>query len=330
MLQHGPVLTEVTNFMASRIILTAGELNLFTALDEKPATAQELAGSKRLNLRALGRILDALTSLGLLSKEGEIYALSEQGKVLSEKHPETELPMVLHMNRLWDTWSGLSGIVRRGAGARRKTRGTDRMTEKSRRAFIGAMDVIGRSLSIEIAETYDLQPFGRLLDIGGASGTYTVTFLRKNPTMTAVIFDLEDVIPMARERIASEGLTGRVDFAVGDFYRDDLPGGCDLALLSAIIHQNSPRQNLGLFRKVYAALEPGGVVLIRDHIMDETRTRPTPGTLFAINMLVNTSGGGTYTFSEVRKGLERAGFEGIRLVRTGERMDGLVEGRKRG
>ena len=116
----------------------------------------------------------------------------------------------------------------------------------------------------------------------------------------------------------------------GDFYRDELPGGSDLALLSAIIHQNSPEENVDLYRKAYRALAPGGVLLIRDHIMDETRTKPPGGAMFALNMLVNTRGGDTYTYEEVRSTLERAGFTDVKWVREGEHMDSLVEARKPG
>jgi hypothetical protein len=133
---------------------------------------------------------------------------------------------------------------------------------------------------------------------------------------------------MAGKRLAEEGIENRVDLVVGDFYKDELPKGCDLVLLSAIIHQNSPEENLDLYSKIHNALEPGGTVLIRDHIMDESRTQPPAGAMFAINMLVNTRGGDTYTFEEVKEGLEKAGFADVKQVRSGEGMDCLVEGRK--
>ena len=107
-----------------------------------------------------------------------------------------------------------------------------------------------------------------------------------------------------------------------------MPEGCDLALLSAIIHQNSPEENAQLYAKIHAALVPGGTLLIRDHIMDPSRTKPPAGAMFAINMLVNTRGGDCYTFQEVEKGLEAAGFAHIRQVRRGGAMDCLVEARK--
>jgi len=129
---------------------------------------------------------------------------------------------------------------------------------------------------------------------------------------------------MARERLSSEGLLDRVELVTGDFYSDALPGGCDLALLSAIIHQNSRQQNRELFRKTCRSLKPGGTLLIRDHIMNEQRTYPPEGALFAINMLVNTQGGDTYTFHEVTQDLKEAGFTNAKLIRSGERMDCIV------
>jgi SAM-dependent methyltransferase len=234
--------------------------------------------------------------------------------------------MVLHLNGLWETWGGLTETVRTGSNPKRKPV-TDR-GDDSLKAFIGAMHVVGRSLSIELADFYDLSPYTRLLDIGGATGTYTMAFLQKNPEMTAVLFDLPDVVPWAKERLQTEGLLDRVELVAGDFYQDELPKGCDLALLSAIIHQNSPQQNLDLYRKIHRALVEGGTLLIRDHVMDQDRTFPPQGTLFAINMLVNTEGGDTYTFDEIRDTLEAAGFGEVKLVRKGEHMDCLVEAKK--
>jgi hypothetical protein len=136
---------------------------------------------------------------------------------------------------------------------------------------------------------------------------------------------LPEVIPITRENIATEKLENKVAFCAGDFTRDKLPSGADLALLSAIIHQNSPAENKELYRKVYKALPSEGVLLIRDHIMEEDRIHPPSGALFAINMLVNTPGGDTYTFNEIREGLVKAGFKSVSLIRKGNAMDGLVE-----
>ncbi|MCU0586595.1 MAG: acetylserotonin O-methyltransferase [Syntrophobacteraceae bacterium] len=320
------IMGDARGFMKSRVILTASELDLFTQLEEEPGTAREVARARGLDPRAATRLLDCLVVLGFLRKDNGIYSPTESGAFYSSRHPESVLPMVLHLSRLWGTWSGLTELVREG-GHRGREPGLQ-VEEWDWKSFIGAMHVVGRELSVTIAADYDLSRFQCLLDIGGASGTYTIAFLRRNPAMTAVLYDLENVMDMARERLAEEGLLEKVRLAVGDFYRDELPGGCDLALLSAIIHQNSPQENLDLYRKVFRALEPGGTLLIRDHIMDESRTHPPGGAMFAINMLVNTRGGDTYTFKEVEEGLLMAGFTEVRQVRHGMDMDCLVEGRK--
>lgn len=323
---HEAVMSEARSFMKSRVLLTAAELDFFTRLDEEPSDAKELAQHLMLDRAATTRVLDCCVALGLLEKKKTRYHVTGRGAFLSSHNPETVLPMVLHMSHEWAIWSGLTDIVREGRGAQRGP-GLP-FNEQEWKAFVGAMHVAARGLSIEIADAYDASRFKRLLDVGGASGTYTIAFLRKNPAMTAVIFDLEDVIPMAEERVRAEDLDHRVRLVAGDFYENDLPEGCDFALLSAIIHQNGIEENLNLFRKIHKALLPEGTLLIRDHIMDESRTYPPAGALFAINMLVNTRGGDTYDFQSVKDMLEQTGFKDVKLLRTGEKMDCLVEAGK--
>ena len=309
--------------MRSRVILTAADLDLFTTLDGRPAGAGGLAASLGLDERGTARLADCLVGFGLLGKSSGAYRLTEAGAPLSSRHPRTILPMLLHLSHLWDNWSRLGDSVRHGRNPHRDPQA--RRTGARLRAFIGAMEVVGRETSERIARAYDTGRFRRLLDIGGGPGIYTAAFLRLNPELRATLFDLPDVVPLAEERLRAAGLIERVDLVAGDFYAADLPGGSDLALLSAIVHQNSPARNIDLFRKVRRALEPGGLLLIRDHVMNEDRTRPALGALFALNMLVCTDGGDTYTFAELESALLEAGFRSARLVREGETMDALIE-----
>src|SRR5262249_4001209 len=277
----------------------------------------ELAREMELDARATTRVLDCLVARGFLEKKDSVYKCAEKGSVYSARHPETIHPMILHTNHLWDMWSELTDVVKNGGDSGRQEIQLD---DENWNSFIGAMHVSGRKLAQKIASEYNASRCKRLLDIGGASGTYTIAFLRANPSMTAVLFDLENVIPMAKERIVEEKIADRVQLVAGDFYRDELPKGCDLALLFAVIHQNSPEKNLELNVKIYRARERGGTVLTGDHIMDESRRRPAAGAVFAINMLVNRHGGDTYTFAEIKEGLEKAGFINVKQVRYGESM----------
>ena len=117
----------------------------------------------------------------------------------------------------------------------------------------------------------------------------------------------------------------RATLVAGSFHKDEFPGGHDLALISAVIHSNSAEQNLSLYRKVFRSLDKGGRILIRDHVMDPDRIHPKDGAIFAINMLVGTSGGGTYTYKQIEDGLSQAGFTRVRLLKNGEHMDAVVE-----
>lgn len=317
------IMTDVRSFMKSRVILTGAELDVFTRLDGNFLTTAELIGDRNLDERATTRILDCLVAFKLLEKQDAKYRTSPEGSTLSSRHPESVLPMVRHMNFIWRNWSRLTAVAQCGRNPDLKPV-VDAEPEDERRSFIGAMHVAARQISMKIADAFDSRAYKKLLDVGGGSGAYTIAFLKNNPQLSAVVFDLKNVIPITKEKIREAGIEDRVTFAEGDFYKDPLPEGCDLALLSAIIHQNSPDQNLALYQKIFRALRHGGALLIRDHIMDTTRTQPSAGALFALNMLVNTPAGDTYTFGEVKEILESAGFEDVEWIVSGEKMDSLV------
>jgi SAM-dependent methyltransferase len=323
MMHRDDIRTAARAFQKSRLIITAAELDFFTRLDGRPMRATDLAKELQLDARATTRVLDALVVLGFLDKVDGRYQTTEETARLSSNHPETIRPMLLHTSHMWDNWSRLTETVRRGRNPERKRASEQGGTTLEN--FIEAMHVIGRGLSKEVAGSYDTDRFHCLLDIGGGSGTYTSALLERNTELRAVLFDLPDVVEMARRRFEAEGLSKRTKVVSGDFYEDELPTGCDLALLSAIIHQNSMEKNSSLFRKIHRALVPRGVLLIRDHIMDEERLHPPAGAIFALNMLVATEGGDTFTFAEVEESLVEAGFDEVKLVREGENMDCLIE-----
>jgi len=309
-------------FSRSRILLTGAELDIFSLLAAEPLAAESVASRLGADTRAVTILLDALSAMGLLDKDGSLYRTPpDLIPVLTVGSDESILPSLLHSAHLWKTWSQLTDVVRKGGPASRPDRGEGDRTK----AFIGAMHVRALHDATELVRTVDPGAAGRLIDVGGGSGSYTIGFLKAVPGMRATLFDLPEVISMARERISAEGLSDRVDLAAGDYNEDDLPGGHDLAFLSAIIHQNSHEQNITLYQKIHGALIPGGRVIVRDYAMTPDRTRPPSGALFAVNMLVNTEAGNSYTLEEIKAGLQAAGFERVKLLKDDE-MSSLVEG----
>jgi SAM-dependent methyltransferase len=321
------ILKSAQSFMENRILLSASELNLFTFLKTHPLSADEINEKTGGDSRSLTMLLDALVAMDYLVKRDQKYCCQESaGRFLAADSPDSILPMVLHMASLWHRWSRLTDIVQGIEGSKEEfqfSRNPDEL-----RAFIGAMHVVSAPLARKTVAIAKAESSKALLDIGGGSGSYTIAFLRTVAGMKATLFDLPEVIEMARERLKAEGLLDRTTLVAGNFHKQELPEGNDLALISAIIHSNSPEQNLDLYRKVFRSLNPGGRILIRDHVMEPDRAHPKSGALFAINMLVGTEGGGTYTYKEIEDDLLTAGFTKVRLIQQGEQMDALVEGFK--
>jgi len=320
------VLDMVRGFQPACVVIAAAELNVFTIISARPMTAARLARSVKGDVRAVTILLDALAAIDLLKKSAgadPVYSVPKAAaEVLAETGSQCVLGMVRHLGNCLRGWAQLADVVLRGKPALYRPSVLGEGGDLA--SFIRAMHEISEPLAAPLVAGLGRLKFTHLLDLGGASGTWTVPFLRLNPGACATILDRPEVIPMARRMMKKAGLKDRVRLVAGDFMRGALPSGADLAWVSAIVHQNSRAQNRKLFAKVFSALEPGGMILIRDIVMDASRTRPEAGAMFAVNMLVNTSGGGTFTFGELRDDLSAAGFSKIRLLRRGQWMDSVV------
>ena len=321
------ILEMANGFRAACVLGAAAELDLFTLLGDRSLSAEQLAVELTGDLRATRMLLDALAALQLLDKQDANYQVPEPLRpLLIEGSPRTVLPMIRHTMVIQRHWAQLAAVVQSGRPATRQT--SIRGAEADRAAFIAAMhsisgpvadDLVGRLMPLDLTH---------VLDVGGASGTWTLAFLRAAPAARATIFDLPDAVEQARQRIGASEFAPRVQFVAGDFYQDELPAGADFAWVSAIAHQHDRAHNRELYAKVFRALERGGLIGIRDLVMDSSRTRPSDGALFAINMLVNTETGGTFTLEEFREDLEAAGFVDVRQKVKTEDMNSVVLARK--
>lgn len=317
------VLEMARSFQPSCVLAAAADLDVFNVLHGHRLTAEALAGKIRGDVRGTTVLLDALVALGLLAKRDDKYSVpAEIAAVLTDQGKQSVLPMVLHQANCLRRWVQLPRVVRSGRPADRHP--SIRGEAADTAAFIGAMHAISGPVADTVVGRLGSLSFSRLLDIGGASGTWTMAFLRCVPKARATIFDLPDVISMARQRLTETGFIDRIDLVAGDYHTDPLPEGADFVWLSAIAHQNSREQNRALFGKIHDALAPGGTLAIRDIVMDEDHVHPPGGALFAVNMLVGTDRGGTFSLGEYRADLESAGFVNIELVHRDEWMNSLV------
>jgi len=323
------VLALSRGYQVASVLGAAVDLDLFSVLADGALSAGEVARRIDADPRATRTLLDALGALELLHKEDEVYSLAPGvGALLTPDGEETVLAMTRLQANCARRWMQLAAVVKNGIPTARvpSIRGAD----ADAAVFIEAMNDVSGPLAPTIFEELGPLEFRCSLDIGGGSGTWTIALLRAHPEARGILFDLPHVIPMAEGRLTAEGLIDRVELAAGDFERDPLPQGADLVWLSAIIHQNSPEQNHRLYTSIHEALEPGGQLLIRDLVMEESRTAPASGALFAINMLVATVGGGTFTLSQMREELEAAGFTDVRWILRREDMSSVISARKPG
>lgn len=315
------------DYQPACVLAAAAELGLFERLGNAGTTAEAVAEHVGADIRATTMILDALAALAIIEKRRERYHLSQPtARLLTAESRETILPMLQHQANCMRRWTQLAAVVKTGRHPERRP--SIRGEEGDQASFIQAMTVVSEPIASQLVEELRLPSFRHLLDVGGASGTWTIAILQAHPDATATLFDLAHVIPMAEEPLAAAGVRERVHLVAGDFTTDPLPSGADLAWVSAIVHQNSREENVRLFKSIAHALTDQGRLLIRDVLMDDGRTTPIMGALFAINMLVATEGGGTYTFNDLREDLEAAGFTEIEVLRRDEGMNSVLGARK--
>ena len=297
-------------FMSSRALLTALELDVFTAVGNG-SSAGQAAAKLGADARATEMLLNVLVSLSLLAKkEGIFYNTPLTARFLSAGSADDARPGLMHHVHLWDSWSTLSECVRRG-GPLAKTGERD---EESTRSFIAAMDRNAKERATQIVRAVG-NGFQRMLDLGGGSAAYSIAFAQANPRLRVDVLDLPAVLPLTQDYIRRAGLEARIQTRPGDLRTDAFGQGYDLALMSAIAHMFSPGENRDLLRRIHQALAPNGRLVLQDFILEADKTSPSFAVLFSLNMLVNTRGGASYSETEYEAWLRGAGFRECKRVR---------------
>jgi len=285
-------------FQESRVLLTALELDLFTTIGEG-ATAAETAQKLGTDPRATEMLLNALVAVGALVKGEAVFGCTAESKALGPARPG-----LLHTVHLWDTWATLTECVKSGRAVR--SRGPEGFPEARTRAFIAAMHARAQESARETVRLSGIHDAKRMLDVGGGSGAFSIAFAKTCPELRAEILDLGAVVPLAEEYIREAGLQNRVRVRPGDMRTAGFGEGFDLVLLSAVCHMFGEDENRSLIQRCARALVPGGHLVIREFILQEDRAGPPHAALFALNMLVGTEHGNTYTEGEYRNWMEEA------------------------
>jgi (2Fe-2S) ferredoxin/2-polyprenyl-3-methyl-5-hydroxy-6-metoxy-1,4-benzoquinol methylase len=302
----------VRGYQPSRVLLTAIELDVFTAIGDG-SECDEVASKLNTDRRAMEKLLDALVALEVLRKEDGTYSNTPMSeRYLVAGAADDARTALMHTAHLWQRWSTLTDCVRKGTAVtyREMTdRGDDWTT-----AFIAAMHRNAAARAPQVVRAVGLEDARRMLDIGGGSGAYAIAFARASRDLRVEVLDLQTVLPIAHKHIEEAGLSDRITTRAGDLRSDDLGSGFDLILLSAICHMLGPAANRNLLQRCFAALSPGGRVCIQDFILESDRTSPRSAALFALNMLVGTEEGSTYTREEYRSWLDHIGFVDIQYI----------------
>lgn len=310
-------LTEtIRGFQASRAILTAIELDAFTAVGEG-ASAASAATSMGADPRATEMLLNALVALGLLSKRNGVF----QNTAVSARYfvagsSDDARAATMHTANLWRRWSTLTDSVRRGtAVAPREAPSMPDAVDAWTVPFIAAMHRNALERAPQVVRAVGAEGVARMLDVGGGSGAYSIAFAEASAGLHAEVLDRPEVLAIAWDHIAQAGLAGRVTTRVGDLRADSFGEGYNLILVSAICHMLSPGENRDLLVRCRRALVPGGRVVIQDFILEADKTAPKMAALFSLNMLVGTAQGASYNEEEYAAWLTAAGFRDVRRIR---------------
>jgi (2Fe-2S) ferredoxin/ubiquinone/menaquinone biosynthesis C-methylase UbiE len=299
-------------YMESRALLTALELDVFTAVGSG-ATAAAVAQKISTHPRATEMLLNALAAMGMLVKQQGVFRCTPAtARFFTTGSQDNARPGLIHTANIWHRWSNLTDSVRAGTAVGHQemaNRGND-WTEP----FIAAMHRNASERAPLIVQAVGAAG-ERMLDVGGGSAAYSIAFAQAHEKLHATVLDLPTVLPIAQRHINAAGLSGRVETRAGDLRHDALGRGFTLVLVSAICHMLSPEENQDLLGRCFAALEPHGRLVVQDFILEPDKTAPKQGALFALNMLVGTPAGSTYSHDEYSAWLREAGFMEVRHVR---------------
>lgn len=304
-------------FWASKTLLSAVEMEVFTELAKHPEDLETLGGRLGLHPRSSRDFLDALVGLGLLERNDGVYSNTPSTDLFLDKKKPSYIGGILEManRRLFGHWNRLTTALRTGEPQREE--GSDTFAAlyadpERLKNFLGAMTGISRGANLAIAARFPWAQYRTVVDAGPAQGDLLVQVLSKNQHLLGIGFDLPEVGPVFEEYVQACGLNSRLQFQGGSFLTDPLPQA-DVIMMGHILHDWNLEQKRMLISKAYDALPKDGALLVYDAIIDDDRRKNAFGMLMSLNMLIETPGGFDYTGADCMEWMREAGFKETRV-----------------
>ena len=307
-------------FWASKTLLSAVEMELFTELAAGPKGFEALRGRMGLHARAAHDFFDALTALGFLTKSGDTYANTRETDLFLDKKKPSYVGGLLEManHRLYPFWGHLTEALRTGQPQSEHKNGGPGFfealyAEPARlRDFLRSMTGLSHGANLTIAKKFQWNDYKTFVDVGTAQGDLAAQIALANPHMRGVGFDLPEVAPVFEDYLAATGTAERLSFTPGNFLKDALPKA-DVVLMGHILHDWDLATKKMLIAKAFDALPAGGALVVYEAIIDDARSKNAFGLMMSLNMLIETPGGFDYTGADCSAWMKEAGFRTTRV-----------------
>ena len=307
------------SFGPARVLATSLQLRVFSHIDAGHQRAEEIAQAAGASVRGMRYLLDALVGFQLLEKTGERYELTPASAEYFVRDKPDYIGGMMETERIFEAWSHLTEIVRTGRPPHRIE--AQEMAEQFFPVLVRSLHVINREPARRAASALGAGTSQRglkVVDVACGSGIWGIAIAEADPSARITAQDFPGMFDTTREYLKRHGVEDRYDFLPGDLKQVDFgEDRFDLALLGNIVHSEGERSSRDLFRRLHRALRPGGRIVIVDMIANDERTGPPFALLFALNMLINTEEGGTYTLAEYTEWLNEAGFGRVETADIG-------------
>jgi hypothetical protein len=307
-------------FWASKTLLTAVNMGLFTYLAQNPISGNEIRKVLGLNERSLYDFLDTLVALGFLNrkglKESAIYSNTAETDLFLDKNKLSYIGGILEMsnNRLYPFWNDLEEGLKTGKPQNETKNGGAPIfeaiyaNEESLKEFLHAMGGVQMGNFMKLTEAFDFSNYNTVCDIGGSGANLSIHLAKRHQHLSCMSFDLPPVTPVATDNINHMGLGGRVTAVSGDFFVDDFPEA-DVITMGNILHDWGTEDKIMLINKAYKALPKDGALIVIENIIDNERRQNAFGLMMSLNMAIETEEGFDFTFSDFDGWAKQVGFE---------------------